>query len=375
MGGAEQVVKLLSTRVNRSRFELIPCALYRSGPVAEELESAAVRCRVLKLRRRSVLSGPLFVSDVRRILASLRALVAELSIDVIHAHLTESVLLAILTARSFANVKVCATIHNITLNESAGWWDPRQWFSEAVLPKLFPKADRIIAVSEQVASTTARRLRIPQDRILTIPNGVDGAQFRTSVEKRTLRRKLGLPADRKILISVGRLSRQKGYPFLLSALARLPAEQRPLTLVLGDGPDLASLRALASRMGLASDVEFLGNRTNTAEFLNASDIFVMSALWEGLPLALLEAMASGLPIVVTRVGGNLEAIEDGRSGILVPPTDDSALSGALRRLLESPAERMRMGQAARERFDEHFSVRPFIEAHERLYSGLFLSQT
>src|SRR6266404_5654553 len=117
LGGAETVVTILSKNLDRSCFEVIPCALYRSGPLFEELQLAGTNPRVLGLRRRSILSGPLFLADMRKILGVLVALFQDLGIDIVHTHLGDSILLGILAASRANGPKVCATIHSIILNE------------------------------------------------------------------------------------------------------------------------------------------------------------------------------------------------------------------------------------------------------------------
>jgi glycosyltransferase involved in cell wall biosynthesis len=370
LAGAETVVAILSKNLDPSCFEVIPCALYRFGPLFEELQLSGAYPRVLGLRRRSILSGPLFLADIRKIVSVVATLLEDLSVDIVHAHLTESILLGILAADRVKGPKVCATIHSLTFNEQRAWWDPRKWCSESILPRILPRADSIVAVSHEVAAATARQLRIPLERVLTIPNGINGSRFRHNRDVKVLRHKLALPTDEIILLSVGRLTRQKGYPVLLSALKRIPEEKRPLTIIIGDGPDKRDLHLLASQHRLTDTVRFLGRRSDIADYLEASDLFVMSSLWEGLPLALLEAMAAALPVIVTRVGGNAEVVEEDRSGILVPPGNDEALAQAVLTLVDDPAKRAEFGMAACERIKSNFSLEAFVKAYETLYMTL-----
>jgi glycosyltransferase involved in cell wall biosynthesis len=373
VGGAERVVSTLSKNIDRTSFDVFPFALYRSGPFFDELQMAGMGPRVLGLRRRSILSGPLFLADMRKILGVLVALFQDLGIDIVHTHLGDSILLGILAAGRAKGPKVCATIHSIILNERSARWDLRKWCSESILPRVLPRADRIVAVSDEVARATAGQLKIPLERLLTIPNGIDGSRFKRERDVATMRQQFGLPTDKVVLVSVGRLRKEKGFPVLLSALKRIPQDQRPLTIILGDGPDKMDLHRLTTQYGLTESVRFLGNRTDVAEYLQASDIFVMSSLWEGLPIALLEAMACGLPVIVTRVGGNPEVVEEDRSGILVPPGDGESLAQAILRLVNDPAQRTRFSKAAYERIESKFGLKSFVEAHENMYATLYQS--
>jgi glycosyltransferase involved in cell wall biosynthesis len=215
---------------------------------------------------------------------------------------------------------------------------------------------------------------IPRERITTIVNGIDPDRFQSPESRSELRQKLNLPTDRPVIISVGRLTRPKGYPYLLGALVLMASEARPLTLIVGDGPDRHDLESQITRLKLEHDVQLLGNRRDVPDLLAAADLFVLASLWEGLPLALLEAMASGLPSVVTAVGENSKLIRDGTSGLLVPPADGPALADAIRRLLYQPLQRKRMGQAAREEVKRRFSIERCIKAHENLYEELLANK-
>jgi glycosyltransferase involved in cell wall biosynthesis len=210
----------------------------------------------------------------------------------------------------------------------------------------------------------------PIERLTTIPNTIDPDRFQCLGNRSELRQTLNVPMDRPLVVSIGRLAEPKGYSHLLAALALIPPEERPLTLIAGDGPERADLERQARVLGLGHDTRFLGNRRDVPALLAAADVFVLASLWEGLPLALLEAMAAGLPSVVTAVGGNPEVIDNGESGLLVPAADEPAFAAALRRLLRDPEQRRRMGQAARKKFNEQFSLRRFVETHENLYEAI-----
>jgi len=370
VGGAERVVSMLALHTDRERFEVIPCAFRQAGPLEEDLRAAGIEYRVLGVPRRSILTGPLFVANFRCTLAALVATLKELSIDIIHAHLTESTLLGVLAARRAGVPRVCATVHTLFLTSQRGPLSPREWLLRTAIDRMFSQADRVIAVSNGVAQAIRLHTHIPRERILTIPNGVELNPFGLQADRRALRRKLGLPTERLVIVSVGRLTREKGYSYLQTALASIPARQRPLTLIAGDGPDRSELESRTTAMGLDQDIRFLGHRRDVPALLAAADLFVLASLSEGLPLVLLEAMAAGLPAVVTAVGGNPEVVEDGASGVLVPVGDEQALVKALSSLLNDPPRREQMGRAARQRFDRYFSLQKFIEAHERLYEEM-----
>jgi glycosyltransferase involved in cell wall biosynthesis len=376
VGGAEKLVLSLATNTDPKRFHVIPCALFDSGPLEQELRAANIEYRIIGLPRRTLLSGPVFFADLSRTVIALRRMLKELSIDILHSHLTHSTLVGMLATRRTTSPNFCTTVHNIIFDSQRGRLSPRAWLMRGGIRTTFSRADRLIAVSKKVADAVQLYTGLPIERIRTIPNGVKPGRVCSTEDRNRLRRALGLPADRSVLVSVGRLTRQKGYPFLLGALASMASKERPLSLIAGDGPDRMGLEARIKTLNLEQDVCLLGNRQDVPDLLAAADLFVLPSLWEGLPLALLEAMAAGLPAVVTAVGENPEVIEPDKSGILVPPADEAALAVALRRLVFlEPAERKRMGQAAREHFDRQYGIQRFVNDHESLYEELIIERS
>jgi glycosyltransferase involved in cell wall biosynthesis len=170
--------------------------------------------------------------------------------------------------------------------------------------------------------------------------------------------------------TVGNLTPKKGHTFLLTAVARITARHPGARfLIVGQGPLADSLRAEAARLELNGTLAFAGFRADAVRLLAASDLFVLSSLFEGLPVTLLEAMALGKPSVVTRVGG-IPEVTDESSSVLVEPGDADALAGAIGALLEAPARRNQMGETARERARARYGVPQMVKAIEQVYSDL-----
>jgi glycosyltransferase involved in cell wall biosynthesis len=165
------------------------------------------------------------------------------------------------------------------------------------------------------------------------------------------------------------LSRQKGIPDLIEAAHRVCAQcPRAVFVVAGDGPLRAELESLGRRSGLGSRFRFLGYRSDMPEFLAALDLYVLPSLWEGLPLALCEALAVGKPIVCTDVGGNSEVVIDGENGYVVPAADPLALSEAILKVSRATNLAETYGRCNRARFEQQFSDNAMVAAHEALYS-------
>ncbi|MGY1812673.1 glycosyltransferase family 4 protein [Blastococcus sp. SYSU D00820] len=211
--------------------------------------------------------------------------------------------------------------------------------------------DRLIAVSEGVRRTY-ERIGVPPGRMTVVPNGVAALPDRP--DRPAARRALGLPPDVPVVLTVGRLTHMKGQQTLIEA-APLLRERHPgvQIVLLGDGPLRERLTRQAAGLGLAGVVRLPGCRPGARALLTAADVFVLPSRCEGMPLAALEAMEAGLPVVGTRVTGTEEVVRDGVTGALVPPGDPRALAAALSALLDDPVLRRRQGAAGHRAWRDH----------------------
>jgi glycosyltransferase involved in cell wall biosynthesis len=225
----------------------------------------------------------------------------------------------------------------------------------------------VVAVSHVLARQLARDLWIPPARIATIPNGIHFA----AVAHSTLRAELALAPDDQLVVAVGNLYPVKGHRYLLEAVARLSARRPNLHVAIaGRGELAAALAQQAQHLGLPRRLHLLGLRSDVANVLAAADIFVLSSLSEGLPLALLEAMAAGRPIVASAVGEVPVALVAGAAGLLVPPGDPTALASALDRLLANPPEARRLAESARARALAEYGSTRMVARYAALYEPL-----
>jgi glycosyltransferase involved in cell wall biosynthesis len=204
-----------------------------------------------------------------------------------------------------------------------------------------------------------------------ILNGTDAPPGLGAVDTARLRSDLGWPPDRPVVGTVARLHRQKGVVNLLRAAPEiLSAFPEVKIAVVGDGPQSGSLRREAQRLGLEGRLLFLGERKDAASVMALFDIFVLPSLWEGLPFVLVEAAALGKPIIATAVDGVPEILEDGKTGLLVPPKDPSALAEAVIRLLRDNEGARRLGERARALVPPRFPLRRMIDQTQNLYLEL-----
>jgi glycosyltransferase involved in cell wall biosynthesis len=198
-----------------------------------------------------------------------------------------------------------------------------------------------------------------------IPNGIP---LRTGARDR-VRRELSIAPGELLIVSVGNLYPVKGHAVLIDALATLRDRAGWRLAIAGRGEEEPRLRAQAAAAGIGERVHLLGFRDDVADIFAAGDLFAMPSLSEGLPLALVEAMSFGLPVVISRVGGVPEVVTNDVEGLLVPPSDPGALALAIRSLLDDPARRSRQGGAARMRALRDYAIGTMVDRYERLYRG------
>ncbi len=225
---------------------------------------------------------------------------------------------------------------------------------------------RYLAVSRHVRDRLAARAGLPERKLRVVPNGIDPAPFAGPADP-GLRARLGGSPGRPMVFTAARLTAQKAIDVLIAAAALVPDA---LFVIAGEGPDRAALEARADALGVASRVRLLGARDDIAQLLAAADLFVLPSLFEGLPIAVLEAMAAGKPVVATRVGGTDEVVVDGETGILVPPGNPGRLAAAIRAFIDDPDRARRAGQAGRERFHARFTARAMCASVTQVYEEL-----
>jgi len=231
-------------------------------------------------------------------------------------------------------------------------------------------ADGVMAVSSRLADRMARLTGFPRECVTVIRNGADMTRF-GRIGRSEARRRLGIADSAFVAGTIGRLVPVKDHETLLGALARLKQIGRvPFTLVAGDGPLHASLLERVRALDLDSSVRFLGNRTDVECVLAALDVFVLTSESEGFPNTILEAMASGLPVVATHVGGVDELVDDGRTGLLAPSKDCAAVADAIARLGDDVTLRRRMGETGRIKASAEFGLQRMLDDYERFYVGL-----
>lgn len=348
-GGAEKVLVALANGASR-RHDVSVCCLRRSGPLAQELDPHIPVFTMGKGEGDDMLL-PLRLS--RRI--------AEARPDVVHTH-NWSVFIEGGVAAARAGVgNVVHTVHGPYAAPRAGWLPrAKRQMRHAVERRVARGVRHIVAVSDAIREYIPATVGIAAHRLTTIHNGIQGAQAVPSCRD----------GDRITFVSVGRLDTVKNQQMMLRAFAKVAAQEPRARLVLvGDGPQRATLEALAAELNMADRIRFDGFRTDVAEVLAEADVFLLSSHYEGISIALLEAMRAGLPAVATRVGGVAETVLAGRTGLLVEDDDTEAFALAMGTLAANPGLRLRMGEAARDFQQDEFSLDRMLQRYEALYAS------
>jgi glycosyltransferase involved in cell wall biosynthesis len=233
-------------------------------------------------------------------------------------------------------------------------------------------ADRTIAVSQKIRKALSA-VGVPENKIEVIENGIDLCNCRAAAarDRISLRRSLGFDEDRLIIGGIGRLTQQKGFKYLIEAIPEVcRRHENVLFIIAGDGPLKDALQHQARHLGIGNSIRFLGFRRDVLDILALMEIFVMPSLDEGLPIAMLEAMAIGVPLVLSRVGEIPHVIQNGRNGILVEPRDSKGLADRINLLIEDPLMRNRLRDRALEDVASGYSDHAMSRRYRRIYDDL-----
>lgn len=352
-GGAEQLLVSATPYMDTSRFEYeVAYLLPWKDALAGELRAAGLRVECLE--------GAHGVGWVGRLVA----LAQRRRIDLIHMHSPYAAIGARLAFQA-SRPRLVYTEHGV--------WDRYHVATYWANLLTFYRNDHVFAVSHHVRESVhyprgLQFLRMPP--VETLYHGIDAAAVRAWTTIDDARAELGIPEGVPVVGTVANFRALKGHRYLLQAateVRRTIPEVR--FLLVGQGPTEAEMRREAARLGLDGTVIFTGFRSDVPRILRTLDLFVLPSLYEGLSIALIEAMALGKPAVVTRVGGLTEVIENENQGLVVPEADDRALAAAILTLLGDRSLRDRFGHAARRRA-ANFDIRSAVRRMEQVYEGL-----
>jgi len=350
VGGMQRVIEGLAAGHRRRGHRVALAAVAMPAHAAEPpllpaLRSAGVDVRPVETPGRRYGRERAAIADLCR----------TLRVDVVHSHGYRPDVVDAPAARRSGAATV-TTVHGFT----GGGWKNRLY--ESLQLRAFRRFDAVVAVSRPLEARLSRA-GVPAGRLHLVPNAWAGpADF---AERAAARAVLGAPADGPVVGWVGRLTPEKGADVLLRALPLL-ARPAVAAVVVGEGPEQHALRELAARLGVADRVVWTGGVPRAGRFMRAFDVFVLSSRTEGTPIVLFEAMAAGVPVVATAVGGVPDVVGEGEAA-LVPPENPGALAAAVHSSLADPARSTRWAAAACRRLAAEFALEPWLDRYEMVY--------
>jgi glycosyltransferase involved in cell wall biosynthesis len=352
VGGLERVVRALATAQRRAGHHVAVAVLVEPSraehPFVRSLEGRDIEIVAIQVAPRSYLAERAAIADLCR----------RLRPDVVHTHgyRPDVVDSGVAQREEIATV---TTVHGFT----GGDWKNRLY--ERLQRRAFRRFDAVVAVSQPLGEALVRD-GVPRRLVHVIRNAWDGAD--TFIDRSAARRELKVPDDGFRIGWVGRVSPEKGPDVMLQALALLGDTAVRLSM-LGDGQERDCLQRRGEALGVAARMTWHGTVAEAASLFRAFDVFVLSSRTEGTPMALFEAMAAGVPVVATAVGGVPEVVSPAEA-ILVPPDDPTNLAAAIRETLRDPAAALDRARAARQRLEQEFAVQPWLERYETLYRAI-----
>lgn len=361
VGGTERHLVSISSALRARGWSITVFSTGGDGPLASDLREAGVSVVVpgaSALADRRLFRLPIAAARLVGLLVGRRDVIVHCFLP--EAYVVAAPLAVLLRTR-------LAIMSRRSLNVYQNGYGPAAWAER----RLHPMMSAVLANSRSVAKELLMEGVAPE-RIGLIYNGVVDAPG-PPADRRQTRAGLGIEDSALVLVIVANLIPYKGHLDLVDALGaiagKMPAGWRLLIVGRDEGVG-ADIRARAEALGIADHIGMLGQRADVADLLNAGDVGLLASHQEGFSNAILEGMRAGLPMIVTDVGGNAEAVIDGETGIVVPPHNPEAFAGAILRLASDPALRRSFGDAGRRRVARHFSLSACVDAYEAMYAGL-----
>lgn len=339
------------------RFYHIVLCLTQAGAFADQLRSPA--CKVVELHKKA--------GNDLRLPGRLAAAARQYKLDILHARGWPTLVETALAAH-WAGVRTTVYgFHGRTMEDLQGIGLMRRWVQKVMIRRYH----RVMTLNRRMQSELAADCSLPEGRIHIIANGVDVNAFCPCADSSTLRAAFGLPLNRFIIGNVARLDPVKNHAVILRALCHVRKQGlKPLFLLVGEGPQRTVLEQEIKRLHIAADVRLFGYSDRISELLQCMDLYIQSSFYEGFSNTLLEAMACGLPVLATDVGGTADLFTDGREGFFFQPEDEETLASLISRLQQNGLLRSIMAKQARHRVVEHFSVHTMVRNYEAMYLEL-----
>lgn len=354
VGGVERQLSAVLRNYDRQKIMPFVCSLSDRGEIGLEIQAMGIE--VICLNNLGHRFSIALVSDLIRIMKGKK-------IDVVRTHQYHANLYGRIAALLCGIPCIIPSIHNVYTRDRK--------IHRRILNNLLGRfSDAVIAVSEAVKDEVAAYDYIPGDRLRVIYNGVEEARF-SGNEGSAIRTEFNLPENAVIVGNVGRLTLQKGQQYLIEAVASIKNDFPELRLlIVGDGPDRTALLCLAREKGVEERVIFTGSRHDVPNLLAAMDIFVFPSLWEGLPNALVEAMAAGKAIIATDIRPNREVLGSEEAGLFVTEKDSNSLASGISALIRNKPLARQLGSAAQARAFSRFTTTGTVHAYTTLFQDI-----
>jgi len=349
-------------QVNEERFDISVVVLMNKGPVGEMIEKD-LKLPVISLGVSNIFNA--FIGLFRLI-----CFIKANKVQVVHSHMVHANIVSRIARLFYYFPALISTIHNY---EEKGRKKTARW-RELAYRLTDPLCDLTTQVSRSGLAKYVALKAVPESKIAYMPNGIEVSYYDVDRDRSNqVKKELGL-ADHRVFLAAGSLTPQKDYSNMLKAFSMFRAKAPNVVLVIaGIGPLESELKELSRKLDLTDAIHFLGLRNDINILMNMADVFVMSSAWEGMPIVLLEAAASKLPIVATDVGGNRDLVLDGESGFIVPPENPKALAKGMIALNEMQREeRELMGVKGYEYVKEHYDLERITKEWEEIYHNLLV---
>ncbi len=354
IGGAERVIADTALGLDRKKYEASVWCVTRGGETATELSEKGIEVKILGI---SNYHNPLSTFKMTRLLKAAKP-------DIVHTHGYFASVIGRLAAKRAGTPVILAHVHST-------YWEykKRHIMIERRLSRFTQK---IICCSKAVENFVQNTEKITDNKTIVIYNGVDEERFYPLQSPASIRAEFGLDEEAAVVGTVSSLTPHKGHEYLIQAASLVLDTLPPVKfLIVGDGPLRKRLEEQAKELNIHSSVIFTGKRKDIPEILSLLDVFVLpSHTREGLGIAIIEAMAAERPVVATDIGGIPEVVDDGETGVLVPPEDTEALSKAIITLLQDPPRAKTMGEKGRTRIKEMFTTTKMLSEIEHVYQSL-----
>lgn len=353
IGGAEMMLLKTLPRLQGNLDNRV-CCISGHGPVGKELEKVGI---------------PVYYLDLRnffdfRIVGKFRKIVKEFKPDILVTYLVHADLFGRIFGSIFGVKKIICSVRIKLIQPK-------------YLPFLFLDGLTSCLVShyhfnsQTVADMYQRYFFLPKRKITVIPNGLETEKYKISTDKNKKKQELGLPQNKIIIGCVAKLRKQKNHQCLINAFAKITQSRDDVVLLLvGDGEERKNIENTIEKLKIKEKTFLLGNRSDIPEILQIIDIFALPTLFEGMSNAILEAMASGLPVVTTDIPENRELIENGKTGILVPAKNSVELERALQKLINNPELGAKIGNSAKEKIVSSYDIEKIVSKLNQFWASL-----